>query len=80
MIIQALLFYDWMLNLEKDVLLVWSKRFTIPTTLYILNRYLWLALYIVDIVSVNPVDDKVRILPSPISSDVTDYLAAQTSV
>ncbi len=80
MIIQALLFYDWMLNLEKDVLLVWSKRFTIPTTLYILNRYLWLALYIVDIVSVNPVDDKVRILPSPISSDVTDYLASQTSV
>ncbi|KAI0794751.1 hypothetical protein C8Q74DRAFT_1250410 [Fomes fomentarius] len=54
----TLLFYDWILNLEKDVSLVWSKRFTIPTTLYILNRYLWLVLYILDIVSVNPVDDK----------------------
>ncbi|KAI0794753.1 hypothetical protein C8Q74DRAFT_1250420 [Fomes fomentarius] len=53
----GLLFYDWIINIEKDISLVWRyERVTLPKTLYIATRYLWLVFVVLDIATTIPID------------------------
>ncbi|KAI0794755.1 hypothetical protein C8Q74DRAFT_1436587 [Fomes fomentarius] len=55
----GLMFYDWIINIQKDISLVWRyKRVTLLKVLYIATRYLWLVVGVLDIATMIPVDNQ----------------------
>ncbi|KAL7280898.1 hypothetical protein ACG7TL_005842 [Trametes sanguinea] len=51
----ALLFYDYLLTLRHEVRLVWSRKFTGATVLFLSNRYVIILLYLVDVITLFPI-------------------------
>ncbi|KAI0350707.1 hypothetical protein OH77DRAFT_1412511 [Trametes cingulata] len=56
----ALLIYDYLLTFRHEVRFVWSQNFSAATVLFILNRYVILLLYLVDVVTLFPIIPEVR--------------------
>ncbi|KAH9888970.1 hypothetical protein C8Q73DRAFT_655086, partial [Cubamyces lactineus] len=59
----ALLAYDYLLTLRHEVRFVWSRKFTGATVLFLLNRYIIILLYLVDIITLFPIISKVSACP-----------------
>ncbi len=84
------MFYDWIINIEKDISLVWRyERLSLPKTLYIATRYLWFVFVVLDFVVTppNPIAKHVcfpdsvefsRILTAHISRTLAWHLAVST--
>ncbi|KAI0372708.1 hypothetical protein BV20DRAFT_939448 [Pilatotrama ljubarskyi] len=56
----ALLAYDYLLTLRREVRFVWSRKFSPATVLFLLNRYAILLLYLVDVITLFPIIPEVR--------------------
>ncbi len=56
----GLMCYDWIINIEKDISLVWTyERVTLPKILYIAIRYPWLVFGVLDIAIITPIGSQV---------------------
>ena len=53
----AILFYDWNLNIHREV---WRQGIDMARALYFANRYLWLLRMLADLMLAGPVEDQVR--------------------
>ncbi|KAI0820324.1 hypothetical protein BC628DRAFT_1413134 [Trametes gibbosa] len=51
----ALLFYDYLLTFRRELRFVWGRKFSAATALFVLNRYLIVLLYLVDLVTQFPI-------------------------
>ena len=56
----ALVFYDYVITLDHEINLFWKRKFTGATILFLLNRYLLVLFYIIDIASTEHSSDIVR--------------------
>ncbi|KAI0335556.1 hypothetical protein GY45DRAFT_809576 [Cubamyces sp. BRFM 1775] len=56
----ALIFYEYCITLDREVALIWGRKFTGATVLFILNRYLALFKYPIYIVDLVPISDKLH--------------------
>ncbi|KAI0334549.1 hypothetical protein GY45DRAFT_1242288, partial [Cubamyces sp. BRFM 1775] len=59
----ALLVYDYLLTLRHEVRFVWSRKFTGATVLFLLNRYIIILVYLVDVITLFPIISKVSACP-----------------
>ncbi|CAL1698756.1 unnamed protein product [Somion occarium] len=50
----VLFFYDNLITLDGEVSHIWKRRFTVATLLFLLNRYLYVALSVVDLLKFFP--------------------------
>ena len=56
----ALLSFEYVLTFDREVRLIWGRRITGATVIFVLNRY-WLFLeYITEVISMYPLSDLVR--------------------
>ncbi|RDX48216.1 hypothetical protein OH76DRAFT_1312760, partial [Lentinus brumalis] len=51
----AILAYDYLLTFPREVRFVWSRKFSPATTLFLLNRYIIILLYFVDLITLFPI-------------------------
>ncbi|KAI9000922.1 hypothetical protein BD414DRAFT_405632, partial [Trametes punicea] len=56
----VLVFYEYTITFDREVALVWGKKLTGATILFVLNRYLALLKYPICIVGLQPISDAVR--------------------
>lgn len=56
----ALLLYDYLIALDKEVELFWSWKWTRATVLFMVNRYLVMILRLANLVGFVPMSDQVR--------------------
>ena len=59
----GLVYYDYMITLDREVSLIWGQRFTAASTLFILNRYVALLKYPVYIAALSQLSDQVSPCP-----------------
>ncbi|KAI0708847.1 hypothetical protein C8T65DRAFT_740060 [Cerioporus squamosus] len=64
----AILAYDYLLTFPREVRFVWSRKFSPATVLFVLNRYIILLLYFVDLITLFP------IIPSTYASRVGKFI------
>ncbi|KAI0660893.1 hypothetical protein C8Q70DRAFT_1099302 [Cubamyces menziesii] len=57
----ALICYEYLITLDREVALIWGRKFTGATVLFVLNRYLALFKYPIYIADLIPISDKVRV-------------------
>ncbi len=57
----ALLSYDYLLTLHKEVELFWNWRWTGATALFMVNRYLVMIIRLVNLVGFMPMSNQVRL-------------------
>ena len=61
----ALLSFEWAITVDREARLVWGRKTTGATVLFVLNRY-WLFLeYITEVISMYPLSDLVSRLWLP---------------
>ncbi|KAL1944237.1 hypothetical protein VTO73DRAFT_3422 [Trametes versicolor] len=53
----TLIFYEYLITIDREIDLVWGRRFTGATALFLLNRYLALLKYPVYIVGLQALSD-----------------------
>lgn len=61
--VTALLAYEYLLTLTREIALFWKRRLTGASVLFFLNRYIVLALHIFNFAIAGPVSDKVSYQP-----------------
>ncbi|KAI0375732.1 hypothetical protein BV20DRAFT_1048009 [Pilatotrama ljubarskyi] len=54
----ALIFYEYIITFDREVSLVWGRKFTAATVLFLLNRYLALLKYPIYIVNTYQISDE----------------------
>lgn len=57
----ALLVYEYLLTVSRELRFVWSKRFSAATAIFLLNRYVIIILYAVDLATGGPIIPSVRV-------------------
>lgn len=55
----ALLIYDYILTFRHEVRFVWGRRISGATALFLVNRYLVILFYLVQVVTEFPIRSKV---------------------
>ncbi|KAI9063139.1 hypothetical protein FKP32DRAFT_1572420 [Trametes sanguinea] len=55
----ALIFYEYIITIDREIALIWNRKLTGATILFILNRYLALLKYPIYIVGLQSVSDEV---------------------
>ncbi|OBZ72777.1 hypothetical protein A0H81_07312 [Grifola frondosa] len=53
----AVLVYEWIVTFDREVHLVWKRKFTAATLLFVMNRYSMFFQYAVNIPSINPMSN-----------------------
>ncbi|KAH9899782.1 hypothetical protein C8Q73DRAFT_663375 [Cubamyces lactineus] len=80
----ALICYEYFITLDREVALIWGRKFTGATVLFILNRYLALFKYPIYIADLVPIPDeswKIALLvalPASVPLATNIYLYSQT--
>ncbi|KAI8974520.1 hypothetical protein BD414DRAFT_424359, partial [Trametes punicea] len=61
----ALLGYDYLLTLHREIRLVWMHKLSGATVLFLLNRYMIILLYAIDMITISPINPKVPLHRCP---------------
>ena len=64
----AVIINDWILTLPDEIRVIWSGKMTGAKVLFLLNRYLWIALYVVSVMG-----DQLMGVSDIVSTSICDY-------